>query len=94
MDSRELTDTQWKRLRPLLPPQKPPTGRPAKNHRTVLEGMLWVLRTDALWRDLVERFGSWKVVSSRFYRGRWGGVWDQVLAELRRQERYRRPTHC
>ncbi len=51
----------------------------------MLEGMLWVLRTGAPWRDLPERFGSWKTVSSRFYRWRWAGVWDQVLTELRRQ---------
>ena len=51
----------------------------------MLEGMLWVLRTGAPWRDLPERFGSWKTISSRFYRWRWAGVWDQVLAELRRQ---------
>jgi transposase len=77
MDRSELTDSQWKRLRPLLPPQKPPTGtgRPAKEHRTVLEGMLWVLRTGAPWRDLPLRFGSWETVSSRFYRWRWAGVW-------------------
>jgi len=47
--------------------------------------MLWVLRTGAPWRDLPERFGSWKAVSSRFYRWRSTGVWDQVLAELQRQ---------
>ena len=51
----------------------------------MLEGMLWVLRTGAPWRDLPERFGSWKAVSSRFYRWRSTGVWDQVLAELQRQ---------
>ena len=85
MDKSELTDAQWDRLRPLLPPQKPRTGRPSKDHRVVLEGILWVLRTGSPWRDLPERFGSWKTVSSRFYRWRQGGVWDRVLAELQRR---------
>jgi transposase len=40
-----LTDEQWEKLQPLLPPQKPRTGHPAKDHRTVLEGILCVLRT-------------------------------------------------
>ncbi len=69
----------------MLPPQKPARGRPANDHRTVLEGILWILRTGAPWRDLPERYGSWKTVSSRFYRWQRAGVWDWVLAELQRQ---------
>ncbi len=85
MDRSELTDAQWERLRPLLPPQKPRTGRPAKDHRTVLEGILWVLRTGAPWRDLPERYGSWRTVYSRFRRWQQAWVWDRVLAALQRQ---------
>jgi transposase len=78
----ELTDDQWDRLAPLLPPQRPRTGRPAKDHRTVLNGMLWVLRTGAPWRDLPGRYGSWQTVSSRFRRWRKAGMWAQVLTAL------------
>ena len=84
MDRPELTDAQWERLRPLLPPQKPRTGRPANDHRTVLNGILWILRTGSPWRSLPERYGSWKTVSSRFSRWQMAGVWDRVLAALRR----------
>jgi transposase len=81
-----LSDSQWERLRPLLPPQKPRTGRPAKDHRQVLEGILWVLRTGAPWRDLPEHtFGPWQTYATRFYRWRKAGIWDKVLAELQRQ---------
>ena len=85
MDRPGLTDVQWEKLRPLLPPQKPRTGRPAKDHRTVLEGILWVLRTGSPWRSLPERYGSWKTASSRFYRWQRAGVWDRILADLRRK---------
>ena len=85
MEKSELTDAQWERLRPLLPPQKPRTGRPAKDHRTVLDGILWVLRTGSPWRPLPERYGSWKTVSSRFYRWQRAGVWNRILSELQRQ---------
>src|SRR5829696_3791759 len=81
----ELTDEQWERLQPLLPPQKPATGRSGNDLRTVLNGILWVTRTGAPWRDLPERYGSWKTVSSRFYRWRQAGVWDSILQELQRQ---------
>ena len=85
METRELTDVQWERLRPLLPPHKPRTGRPAKDHRTILNGILWILRTGSPWRALPERYGSWKTVSSRFYRWQRAGMWAGILAELQRQ---------
>ena len=71
----DLTDDQWRRLKPLLPPQKPGTGRPGKDHRTVINGILWILRTGSPWRDLPERFGPWATVASRFYRWRKQGLW-------------------
>src|SRR4051812_12069505 len=41
----ELTDAQWARLEPLLPPEKP--GRPNDDHRQILNGILWVLNSVA-----------------------------------------------
>jgi len=78
----ELTDDQFARLEPLLPPQRPPTGKPNRDHRLVVNGMLWRLRTGAPWRDLPERYGPWQTVYSRFRRWRQAGIWDQVLATL------------
>ena len=78
----ELTDEQWQRLQPLLPPQKAATGRPNKDHRTVINGILWILRTGAPWADLPERYGSYKTVSSRFYRWQKAGIWNKILAVL------------
>ena len=66
----DLTDRQWRRLEPLLPPQRPRTGRPNDDHRRIVNGILWVLRTGAPWRDLPERYGPVGTVSSRFYRWR------------------------
>ena len=85
MKSSDLTEAQWERLRPMLPPQKPRTGRPAKDHRTVLDGILWILRTGSPWRALPERYGSWKTVSSRFYRWQQAGIWDRILSTLQRK---------
>ena len=82
MRRHELTDDQWDRLEPLLPPQCPATGRPNKNHRTILNGILWILRTGAPWRDLPERYGPWQTVYSRFRRWQEAGIWDRILREL------------
>ena len=81
----ELTDEQWERLAPLLPPQKPRTGRPAEDHRRILNGMLWIHATGAPWRDLPERYGPWQTVATRFYRWVRAGVWDRLLAALQQQ---------
>jgi transposase len=78
----ELTDEQWVKLEPLLPPQKPKTGRPNDDHRTIINGMLWVLNSGAPWRDLPWRYGPVGTVSSRFYRWCKSGVWQQVLEAL------------
>jgi transposase len=78
----ELTNEQWAKLKPLLPAQKPRTGRPAKNHRKMLDGMLWIARTGAPWRDLPSRYGPWHTVASRFYRWRKAGIFASVLAAL------------
>ena len=77
-----LTDAQWARLAPLLPPQKPATGRPNSDHRLVVEGMLWLLRTGAPWRDLPKDYGSHATVATRFYRWRKAGILDRAFAAL------------
>jgi transposase len=81
----DLTNAQWERLQPLLPPQKPKTGRPAVDHRRVLNGMLWILRTGAPWHDLPERYGPWRTVASRFYRWQKAGVFQQLFDILKQQ---------
>ncbi len=75
----ELTDERWTRIAALLPPQKPQIGRPNHDHRTILCGMLWVVRTGSSWRDLPEQFGPWETVHSRYQRWRKAGIWQQVL---------------
>ena len=82
MKRHELTDDQWERLAPLLPPQRPSTGRPAKDHRTIINGILWILKTGAPWRDLPERFGPRQTVYSRFRRWQQAGIWERILADL------------
>lgn len=78
----ELTDDQWARVSPLLPPQRPPVGRPPEDHRTILAGMLWVIRTGATWRELPSAFGPWPTVYSRYRRWRQAGIWQRILAAL------------
>jgi transposase len=52
------------------------------DHRRILNGSLWILRTGAPWRDLPERYGPWRTVASRFYRWQKAGIWNQLLAAV------------
>jgi transposase len=78
----DLTNEQWERLEPLLPPHKPKVGRAAEDHRRIINGILWIDRTGAPWRDLPERYGPWRTVASRFYRWQKAGIWDGILKAL------------
>ena len=77
-----LTEEQWARVSPLLPSQRPPVGRPPRDHRTLLGGMLWVARTGAAWRDLPPSFGPWPTVHGRYQRWRQAGLWQRILDAL------------
>jgi len=81
----ELSDAPWEQITPLLPPQKPRTGRPTEDHRQVLNGLPWILRTCAPWAGLLARYGPVGTVSSGFYRWRQAGVFDRVLQHLQAQ---------
>jgi transposase len=75
----ELTDKAWAQLAPLLP-SNGRRGQPWADHRRVINGILWKLRTGAPWRDLPERYGPWKTCYDRLVRWRRDGTWDRLLA--------------
>ncbi|MFD3456993.1 IS5 family transposase [Streptomyces sp. NPDC058691] len=77
----ELTDVAWERIAPLLP-QVDGRGRPWRDHRQVVNGVLWRLRTGAPWRDLPERYGPWQTVYERFVRWESDGTWARLLEHV------------
>ena len=78
----ELSDAEWARIEPLLPPERGHWGRPSVNNRQILNGMVWILRTGAPWRDLPERYGPWNTVYTRFYRWSRSGQLQTILEAL------------
>jgi transposase len=83
MQRHALTDREWDVLSPRLP-RWARTGRPPREHRTIIDALLWLAKTGAPWRDLPERFGPWRTVATHFYRWTRSGLWERILAELRR----------
>jgi hypothetical protein len=68
----ELTDFEWTAIRPFLPNK--PRGVPRVNDRRVLNGIIWILRSGAPWRDLPEGFGPYTTCYNRFVRWRTAGI--------------------
>jgi transposase len=89
MNRGDLTDAHWDRLQPLLPPQRhgkgTKGGRPSINHRQIINGILWILRTGAPWEDLPARYGKRSTVSTRYYRWIEQGIWDRIYDEVKAQ---------
>ncbi|GGP97829.1 transposase [Streptomyces roseolilacinus] len=76
-----MTDAAWERIEPLLP-QADGRGRPWRDHRQVVNGVLWRLRTGAPWRDLPQRYGPWQTVYERFARWEADGTWARLLKHV------------
>jgi hypothetical protein len=77
-----LTDGEWHRVASMLPPQKPTTGRPRHDHRTVLAGILWVVRSGASWRALPQECGKWETAYKRYRLWCATGLWPRILEAL------------
>jgi transposase len=83
-DRHDLTDEEWALLEPLLPAQIPRRARPWRDHRQVVNGVLWRTRTGSPWRDLPASYGRWKTVYNRHRRWSADGTWAAVVRELQR----------
>jgi transposase len=77
----ELTDEAWARVQPLLPPRAT-TGRPPRNSRSVLDGILWAMRTHASWRALPPEYGPWRTIYGRHRLWVRTGLWPRILNAL------------
>jgi transposase len=89
-NTRDLTDAQWSSLDVLIPEpsrRRDLRGRPWKDRRTVLNGILWVLRTGAPWSALPERYPSYQTCHRRFQQwvrsGIMRGVFEALAEDLR-----------
>ncbi len=73
----DLSDFEWLVIQPQLPNK--PRGVKRVDDRRVLNGIFWVLRSGAPWRDLPERYGPRTTCYNRFNRWRKAGVWDRLM---------------
>jgi transposase len=75
-----LTDFEWAAIWWFLPDK--PRGIPRVDDRRILNGIFWVLRSGAPWRDLPEAYGPRTTCCNRFVRWRPAGIWDRIMDAL------------
>ena len=78
----QLPDSQWECIAPLL--QRPkcldPRGPKRKDPRVEFEGVLWILRTGAQWKELPRKYGAYQTVFRRYQEWIDWGVFQEALA--------------
>lgn len=77
-----LSDAAWARIEPLMPVASQRGGRPFREHRRVVEAIIWRYRTGVPWRDLPAEFGPWQTAWKRHKRFSSDGTWDRIHAAL------------
>jgi len=80
----EITDEEWERIKPYIPEEQGTgsRGRPSKDSRTTLNGICWILRSGAAWRDLPEKYGPWQTVYKRFVKWSEAGIFEKIFKDL------------
>ena len=77
-----MSDEEWACFEPFVTVRGAHSGRRPKDHRLVLDGIFWIARTGAQWRDLHEHFGKWSSVYRQFRRWTLAGLWELLLEAL------------
>ena len=87
----DLKDEQWALIEALIPVSSRPDGRgrPARNPREVLHGILWILRTGARWQDLPPRYPPYQTCHRTFQKWAKSGVFSSILETLAEDLRQR-----
>jgi transposase len=74
-----MSDEEWAIFQPFVSSDRPMKGRPPADHRRVLDGIFWITRTGAPWRDLPDYFGKFGSVHRQYRRWTVSGLWDVIL---------------
>jgi transposase len=82
LDRLILSDRQWNLISPHIIGDERTRGSSGRDNRMFLEGVLWIARTGAPWRDLPEVFGAWNSVFRRFSRWSAKGVWHRIFVAM------------
>ncbi len=80
----EITDAEWEYIKPYIPEEQKASsrGRPCKDSRTMHNGIFWILRSGAAWRDVPKRYDPWQIVYKRFAKWSKAGMFEKIFKDL------------
>ena len=78
----ELSASQWRKIEGFLPGRAEAVGVTAKDNRTFVNGVLWILRSGAHWKHMPAGYGNWKSAHKRFTRWARAGIWERIFKVL------------
>ena len=80
---RKIPDDLWEELQSIIPsrPDRSKGGRPPADVRLLFDGMFYILRTGAAWREMPDKYGPWSTVYDRFREWRDAKVFEQLWAK-------------
>ena len=78
----DISNRAWEKIKPYSIGERGTRGGNARDTQQFINGVFWILRTGAPWRDLPETYGNWKNVRRRFCRWRDKGIWEKILEAL------------
>ena len=80
----ELTDEHWDKIRPYFEiPNK--NGRPYKDLRATVNGIIWILRSGATWEDMPTRYDNWNAIYKCFAKWAEAGTFEKVFKDLAKE---------
>ncbi len=82
MNRYELSAPQWRKIEGFLPGRQGTVGVTARDNRTFVNSVLWVLRSGAHWKHLPVEYGNWKSAHKRFTRWAKAGIWERIFRSL------------
>jgi len=89
MSRHDISDEKWLMIAPALTiPRSDPRGRKSNDDRLMFNGILWIMKTGAPWRDLPKEFGPWQTVYKRFSKWTKLAVWKDIFAKLIKESDY------
>ncbi len=77
-----LNDTQWNKIKDILPGKEGDPGRHGLDNRKFINGVMWMARNGASWRSLPAEYGKWSTVDKRFIRWSKNGIWQIIFNTL------------
>ena len=82
MAANKIPQSQWRKMYAFLKAHPDVYTKNQESCRQFFEGVLWILRTGAQWRELPEQYGKWNSVYKRFARWEEKGIWAELHAEF------------